>query len=162
MDNMRGASECFGITLGENYRRPYFSQTLPEFWRRWHISLGAFFREYVFYPVSTSNLFLKMNVKVRKYLGNALGKVFAASIPIMCVWVLTGVWHGAKWNYIEWGVYHGVLICMSTLFEQPIARLTAKLKINTECISWSIFRMIRSFILSLIGRLNLLAGLIGI
>lgn len=161
MDMMRGASECFGITLGENFRRPYFSQTLPEFWRRWHISLGAFFREYVFYPVSTSNLFLKMNVKVRKYLGNALGKVFAASIPIMCVWVLTGVWHGAKWNYIAWGVYHGILICMSTLFEHPIARLTAKLKINTECISWSVFRMIRTFILCVIGRLIFMGGGIG-
>ena len=161
MDIMRGASESFGIVLGENFKRPYFSQTLPEFWRRWHISLGAFFREYVFYPVSTSNLFLKMNVKVRKYLGNALGKIFAASIPIMCVWILTGAWHGAKWNYIAWGVYHGILICMSTLFEHPIARLTAKLKINTECISWSVLRVIRTFILCVIGRLIFMGGGIG-
>ena len=88
MDIVRGTSECFGIVLGENFRRPYFSQTLPEFWRRWHLSLGAFFREYVFYPVSTSKLFLKLNVKIRDYLGNVIGKVFAASIPILCVWVL--------------------------------------------------------------------------
>ena len=153
MDIMRGSSECFGIVLGENFRRPYFSQTLPEFWRRWHISLGAFFREYVFYPVSTSSLFMKLNVKVRKYLGNTSGKVFAASIPILCVWILTGVWHGAKWNYIAWGLFHGILICMSTLFEQPIAKLTEKLKLRTDCVSWSIFRMIRTFMLCLIGRL---------
>lgn len=153
MDIVRGTSECFGIVLGENFRRPYFSQTLPEFWRRWHLSLGAFFREYVFYPVSTSKLFLKLNVKIRDYLGNVIGKVFAASIPILCVWVLTGLWHGTKWNYIAWGLYHGVLICMSTLFEEPLAKLTKALRIKTDCISWEIFRMLRTFILCVIGRL---------
>ena len=95
MDIVRGASECFGITLGENFRRPYFSQTLPEFWRRWHISLGAFFREYVFYPVSTSKILLKWNTKVRKYLGNTIGTGFASCVPILCVWILTGL-HGSK------------------------------------------------------------------
>lgn len=97
----------------------------------------------------------------QKVLWKRTWQVFAASIPIMCVWVLTGVWHGAKWNYIAWGVYHGILICMSTLFEHPIAILTAKLKINTECISWSVFRMIRTFILCVIGRLIFMGGGIG-
>ena len=101
---------------------------------------GCIFREYVFYPVSTSKLFLKLNVKIRDHLGNVIGKVFAASIPILCVWVLTGLWHGAKWNYIAWGLYHGVLICMSTLFEEPLAKLTKALRIKTDCISWEIFR----------------------
>ena len=82
-----------------------------------------------------------------------IGKVFAASIPILCVWVLTGLWHGAKWNYIAWGLYHGVLICMSTLFEEPLAKLTKALRIKTDCISWEIFRMLRTFILCVIGRL---------
>ena len=109
MDIVRGASECFGITLGENFRRPYFSQTLPEFWRRWHISLGAFFREYVFYPVSTSKILLKWNTKVRKYLGNAIGTGFASCVPILCVWILTGLWHGANWTFILWGIYHALL-----------------------------------------------------
>lgn len=161
MDIVRGASECFGIVLGENFKRPYFSQTLPEFWRRWHISLGAFFREYVFYPVSTSKLFLKLNVKIRDHLGNVIGKVFAAGIPILCVWVLTGAWHGAKWNYIAWGLYHGILICMSTLFEQQLADLTGKLRINTECISWQRFRMLRTFLLCVIGRLIFMGQGIG-
>ena len=153
MDIVRGTSECFGITLGENFRRPYFSQTLPEFWRRWHISLGAFFREYVFYPVSTSKILLKWNTKVRKYLGNAIGTGFASCVPILCVWILTGLWHGAKWNYIGWGFFHGILICLSTLFEQPVAKLTEKLNIRTNCISWNIFRMLRTFLLCVIGRI---------
>ena len=153
MDIVRGTSECFGITLGENFRRPYFSQTLPEFWRRWHISLGAFFREYVFYPVSTSKILLKWNTKVRKYLGNAIGTGFASCVPILCVWILTGLWHGAKWNYIGWGLFHGILICLSTLFEQPVAKLTEKLNIRTNCISWNIFRMLRTFLLCVIGRI---------
>lgn len=153
MDIVRGASECFDIRLGENFERPYFSQTLPEFWRRWHISLGAFFREYVFYPVSTSSLFLKLNTFARKHLGNEMGRNIASCLPIMCVWFLTGFWHGANWNYIGWGLYHGFLICMSTIFELPIERLTQRLKIRRDCISWNIFRMVRTFILCVIGRI---------
>lgn len=153
MDIVRGASECFGIQLGENFERPYFSQTLPEFWRRWHISLGAFFREYVFYPVSTSSLFLKLNTFGRKHLGNEWGRNIASCLPIMCVWFLTGFWHGANWNYIGWGLYHGFLICMSTIFEQPIEKLTVKLNIKRDCISWNIFRMLRTFCLCVVGRI---------
>lgn len=153
MDIVRGASECFDIHLGENFERPYFSQTLPEFWRRWHISLGEFFREYVFYPVSTSSLFLKLNTFARKHLGNEKGRNIASCLPIMCVWFLTGFWHGANWNYIGWGLYHGALICMSTIFESPVEKLTQTLHIKRDCISWNIFRMIRTFILCVIGRI---------
>ncbi len=153
MDIVRGASECFDIRLGENFARPYFSQTLPEFWRRWHISLGAFFREYIFYPVSTSKLFLKLNTFGRKHFGNEWGRNIASCLPILCVWFLTGFWHGANWNYICWGLYHGFLICLSTMFEQPIEKLTVKLNIKRDCISWNIFRMLRTFFLCVIGRI---------
>ncbi len=153
MDIVRGASECFDIRLGENFARPYFSQTLPEFWRRWHISLGAFFREYIFYPVSTSKLFLKLNTFGRKHFGNEWGRNIASCLPILCVWFLTGFWHGANWNYISWGLYHGFLICLSTMFEQPLEQLTVKLNIRRDCISWNIFRMIRTFFLCVIGRI---------
>lgn len=153
MDIVRGASECLDIHLSENFERPYFSQTLPEFWRRWHISMGAFFREYIFYPVSTSTMFMKLNTFARKHLGNEWGRNIASCFPILCVWFLTGFWHGANWNYIGWGLFHGVLICMSTMFEQPIEKLTQKLNVRRDCISWSIFRMLRTFTLCVIGRI---------
>lgn len=161
MDIIRGASECFGVVLTENFKRPYFSQTLPEFWRRWHISLGAFFREYVFYPVSTSTFFLNMNTKARNRFGNVWGRNLASCIPILCVWILTGVWHGANWNYICWGLYHGILICFSTMFEQPLQTLTEKLHIKTDCFPWKVFRIVRTFFLCLIGRIIFLGNGLG-
>ena len=153
MDIVRGLSECLGINLSENFERPYFSETLPEFWRRWHISLGAFFREYVFYPVSTTKLFLKLNTKSRKLFGSEAGRVIASCLPIMCVWLLTGLWHGAATNYIAWGLYHGVLICLSTAIEKPSAIWCEKLHINRENRVWKLFRMLRTFFLCLIGRI---------
>lgn len=96
-----------------------FSRNMPEFWRRWHISLGEFSGKCI-YPVSTSALFLKLNTAGRKRFGNEWGRNIASCLPILCVWILTGVWHGANWNYIGWGVYHGILICLSAMFEQPI------------------------------------------
>lgn len=148
-----GLGKMFGFDFLKNFDYPYISKSITEFWRRWHISLGAFFREYVFYPVSTSKILLKWNTKVRKYLGNTIGTGFASCVPILCVWILTGLWHGAKWNYIGWGLFHGILICLSTLFEQPVAKLTEKLNIRTNCISWNIFRMLRTFLLCVIGRI---------
>lgn len=158
MDIIRGASECLGITLKENFKRPYFSKTLPEFWRRWHISLGEFFRENVFYPVSTSQVFLKWNTAARKRFGNELGRNIASVMPILCVWVLTGVWHGANWNYIGWGIYHGILICLSTIFEQPLMAVNTRLKIPTEHILFKIFQMLRTFFLCVVGRLIFLGN----
>lgn len=158
MDIARGVSECLGITLAENFERPYFSKTLPEFWRRWHITLGAFFREYVFYPVSTTSLFLKINTKARKRLGNESGRVIATFLPIMCVWLLTGLWHGAAANFIAWGLYHGILICISTAIEKPSALWCEKLHINRESSAWKLFQMLRTFFLCMIGRAFFAAG----
>ena len=157
MDIVRGASECFGIKLAKNFERPYFSKTLPEFWRRWHMSLGSFFKDYVFYPISTSKLFLKANKGGRRVFGQNAGRIIASCIPIMAVWFLTGLWHGAKWTYIAWGLFHGILICLSTAFEKPIERLTQRLHIKRDCISWSIFRMLRTFLICVIGRIIFMA-----
>ena len=161
MDIARGTSECLGITLAENFERPYFSKTLPEFWRRWHISLGAFFREYVFYPVSTTKLFLKLNTKSRKLFGSEAGRVIASCLPILCVWLLTGLWHGAATNYIAWGLYHGVLICLSTAIEKPSAIWCEKLHIDRESRAWKFFQMLRTFFLCMIGRAFFAANSVG-
>ena len=153
MDIGRGISQVFGIELEKNFWHPYFSKTMPEFWRRWHITLGAWFKEYLLYPVSMTKLCKRLNQFTRKKWGNQVSKIVSTIIPTACVWIVTGLWHGAASNYLIWGIYHGILIILSTIFDVPIQRLSIKLKIETENWSFNLFRMLRTFILSAIGRI---------
>lgn len=94
-----GLGEMFGFKFHENFNYPYMSKSITEFWRRWHISLGTWFREYVYIPLG----------------GNKKG--FPKQIRnILIVWLLTGIWHGASWNFIVWGVYFGVILIVEKLF----------------------------------------------
>ena len=94
-----GLGKCFGFNFLENFDHPYISKSITEFWRRWHISLGSWFRDYVYIPLG----------------GNRKG--FARQIlNISIVWLLTGIWHGAFFNYILWGVYFGMILIIEKLF----------------------------------------------
>lgn len=88
-----GMGRIFGFKFLENFNYPYISSSITEFWRRWHISLGSFFREYVYIPLG----------------GNRRGKA-RQILNLAIVWALTGLWHGASWNFIAWGIYYGVLL----------------------------------------------------
>lgn len=88
-----GIGRVLGFTYKENFNYPYVSRSVSEFWRRWHISLGSFFRDYVYIPLG----------------GNRVGKG-RLIFNLMVVWMLTGFWHGASWNFLAWGLYYGVLI----------------------------------------------------
>lgn len=94
-----GLGSMFGFTFLENFNYPYISRTVSEFWRRWHISLGTFFRDYVYIPLGGSR------VKTKAHL------VF----NLFCVWFLTGVWHGANWTFITWGLLYFVLLTAEKL-----------------------------------------------
>lgn len=85
-----GMGRCLGFHFNENFNHPYCCNSITDFWRRWHMSLGSFFRDYVYIPLG--------------------GKRRHQSRNIMCVWFLTGMWHGASWNFIIWGVYFGVIL----------------------------------------------------
>lgn len=91
-----GLGKMFGFTYKENFNYPYISKTAAEFWRRWHISLGSFFRDYVYIPLGG---------KYRMYIRN-----------LLVVWFLTGLWHGASWNFVIWGLYYGLLIFLENAF----------------------------------------------
>lgn len=88
-----GIGRMFGFKFLENFNYPYISKSVTEFWRRWHISLGAFFREYVYIPMG----------------GNRVSGIKLVR-NIMFVWLLTGIWHGASWNFLAWGLYYGILL----------------------------------------------------
>lgn len=161
MDIARGVSQIFGIELDRNFWHPFFSKNMPEFWRRWHISLGAWFKDYLLYPVSMSGLCKSINKFTRKKWGNQASRAFSSVVPAACVWIVTGIWHGAAANYVLWGVYHGILIILSALFEIPIQKMCKSLHINTECFSFNLFRMVRTFILSTVGRIFFI-GAVGV
>lgn len=90
-----GLGKIFGFTFPENFDHPYLSKSVTEFWRRWHISLGTWFREYVYIPLG----------------GNRAGTIRHVR-NILVVWLLTGIWHGASWNFVLWGVYYGALLLL--------------------------------------------------
>ena len=94
-----GLGKIFGFDYPENFRYPYISQSITEFWRRWHISLGTWFREYVYIPLG----------------GNRKGTA-RQILNIATVWALTGLWHGASWNFVFWGIYFAVLLIAEKLF----------------------------------------------
>ncbi len=153
-----GSAQLFGITLTENFMRPYFSKSMPEFWRRWHITLGTWFKDYVFYPIAISKRLMKFGRWSRDKFGMEASKILTAIPPIMGVWILTGLWHGAAWNFVAWGVYHGILIVLSTIFAEYISRGFVKIGIKTESWDFKVIQMIKVFILCTIGRIFFAAG----
>ena len=106
-------AEMLGIKVEENFIRPYFSKNIKEYWRRWHITMGSWFKDYVFYPVSVSNPMLKLSKFSRKHFGKNIGRRVPVYISALIVWFLTGLWHGAGWNFVVWGLLNGICILIS-------------------------------------------------
>ena len=153
MDIARGAAQILGIDLTLNFERPYFAKTVPEFWRRWHITLGAWFRDYVFYPLSLSKFFMQVGKKGRKWFGNYIGKLLPVVIPQFIVFFLIGVWHGASWKYVIFGFYHGIFIVGGILLGPFLQKLAVKCHIRTDCFRYKLFQILRTFLIVVFGRL---------
>ena len=157
MDIVIGLSEIFGISLTENFRRPFFATSYAEYWQRWHITLGAWMRTYVFYPLSLSPAFSKMGRKYRKTLGDKYGKLIAPTLASFITFFLLGMWHGAGWKYVLYSVYQGVFVSTGTLFQDLYARGRAFFKINAKSASWHVVQMLRTFLMITITRYIILA-----
>lgn len=153
MDIARGVSQIFGVELDLNFNHPFSSKSIVEFWRRWHMSLGSWFKDYVYYPISTSNLVKKISKSTRGKIPPKFSRAIVTVIPVSVTWVLTGVWHGTGITYVAWGVYYAFMIFMSVTFEEDFKALSSKLKINTESTSWKYFQMARTTLIFAGGRL---------
>ncbi|MBR6106958.1 MAG: MBOAT family protein [Oscillospiraceae bacterium] len=108
-----GIGQVLGIPIAENFERPFFSKNITEYWRRWHITLGTWFKDYLFYPVSVCQPMLKLSKWSREKLGKNVGKYLPVYISTIAVWFVTGLWHGAAWNFIVWGLMNAVVILIS-------------------------------------------------
>lgn len=148
-----GISQMLGIELEQNFRQPFFSKSVAEFWRNWHITLGAWFREYVYMPLAVSPKTIKTAGWFRTHISKRAGRAVATIIPAAVTWLLTGLWHGTGWNYIVWGIYWGTLIILSTLLARELAALAKFLHIDTSAPSWKYFRIVRTFFAFCMGLL---------
>lgn len=154
-----GLGLMFGFHFDENFNYPYISRTVSEFWNRWHISLSSWFRDYLFYPVSRKAV--PLGKKVRARWGKAAGRLTPTVIALSVVWLSTGIWHGASWNYILWGVYYGVLLIAALIFQPTSKKLVRKLNINTEAPWFLLFQTLRTMVLVLLGYVLFRSGSLG-
>lgn len=144
-----GLGLMFGFHFEENFNYPYISRTISEFWNRWHISLSTWFRDYLFYPVSRKAQPLGKKAKARW--GKTAGRLVPSVIALAVVWLSTGIWHGASWCYILWGVYYGILLISALVFQPTSKKWVKKLKINTNSCWFVAFQIVRTMALVLIG-----------
>ena len=153
IDIVIGSAEIFGITIPENFRQPFFAKSISEFWQRWHITLGTWFRDYIFYPVTMSKPMKKLTKNCRKKLGRDYGPLPASIIAFFCVWLCNGLWHGAGWEYIFFGMYHFALISLGALVLPLSNKLFEKLHLSRKSIPYKIFAVARTCILVCIGEM---------
>lgn len=147
MDIMCGFCEILGIRLTENFLRPYFSKSVAEYWRRWHISLGDWFKKYVYFAIGMSNWSRNLAKKLKDKRGKTLSNNIPATIALVVVWTLTGLWHGASWAYISWGFVNGLFIIFSLWMDPVYDKVKTALKIKEGKFAWRAFQTIRTFIL---------------
>lgn len=128
-----GLGQMFGFRFLENFNYPYISKTVTDFWRRWHISLGTWFRDYVYLPLGGSRVKTK-----RRMIFN-----------LLFVWLLTGIWHGANWTFVVWGILYGIIITFEKLadipgkmkcYAMPLRSLYCFFTIITVILGWVLFR----------------------
>lgn len=141
-----GAAQMLGIPVCENFERPYFSKSLKEYWRRWHITMCSWFRDYIFYPVSTSKLLQKFSKFSRKHFGDRVGKRLPVYVSSFVVWFTTGIWHGASWNFIVWGLFNWAVLMISEELEPLYQRFHEKFHMDTKP-GYQLFQIGRTFLL---------------
>lgn len=141
-----GIAQALGIRMQENFNLPYFSMSLKEYWRRWHISMCNWFRDYVFYPVSSSNALLKFAKFSKKKLGDYIGKRLPVYIASFVVWFSTGLWHGANWNFIVWGLANWFVLMVSEELEPLYAKFHERFSVADKWL-YKAFCVARTFFL---------------
>ena len=151
MDIVTGSAQLFGVRVSKNFERPFFSRSVNEFWRRWHITLGAWLKDYIFYPVSLSRAFMNLSRWCQKHMNSFLGSTVPALFSLLCVWLGNGVWHGVGWKYAAYGMYYYVITIAGMLCEPLIKRFFKLLHINREGRAWNSFQLVRTFILVNMG-----------
>lgn len=125
-----GAAQTMGFTLLQNFNHPFFAVSVGDYWRRWHISLSMWLRDYIYFPLGGSRC-----SKIKKYRN------------ILITFFISGLWHGANWTFIIWGMIHGLSIILDDIFKPVFQKIYSIFNINTQCFSFRLFQIIIAFLI---------------
>lgn len=160
-----GVGEMFGIPIKENFRQPFFAKTVTEFWQRWHISLGSWFKDYVFYPLSFNRHVKNTGKKVKKKFGRHTADIVKLLLPLFVVWLFNGFWHGPRWSYIFFGFYYYFLIMAGIIVEPWVKKIRKYYCKDWQRAIWRCFQAVKMLLIVVIGEMffrgnGLRAGLV--
>ena len=158
MDIVCGISEAIGVQLEENFRQPLFSRSAAEFWTRWHITLGAWTKEYIYLPIAVNPKFLKWTRKLKKDGKPWFSSFIKAFLPLVAVWLFTGLWHGTGWDYIAWGLYWCTLMTLAKETKPLCGRIIAFMKIDGNRKYHMLWQSVRTCLIFGIGRMFTVTG----
>ena len=142
-----GIAQVLGVSVKENFIRPYFSRNIAEYWRRWHISMGTWFKDYIFYPLSVAPWLLKLSKKARKSISDGFGKKLSVYVSTIVTWFLTGLWHGAAWNFVVWGLLNAFFILLAEEIKPWSQSFRARHERLVSGFGYRVFETLRTFLL---------------
>ena len=148
IDIIMGITEIIGIKLPENFKLPFFSKTITEFWRKWHITLGAWLKDYIFYPLQKSDIMQKLNTRFKKSFGKKVGKKMTLYLSMLIMWCLIGIWHGGAYTYIIGsGILQFIFIFLEDTLSPISKKINKKLGIKTDTFGYKLYQIVRTFTL---------------
>lgn len=149
IDLVLGIALLFGVEMMPNFRQPYFAVSLADFWRRWHISLGAWMKDYVFFPFALTKPMQKLGKWGNAKFGRDVGRLFPGSLGNILVFLIVGIWHGAEAHYVIWGLYNGLVISLAEILPVIWKRIVRNTDSSSNTVSDGMKRF--KYYLSVLG-----------
>ena len=147
IDVVIGIARMLDISLTENFKRPYLATSVSNFWKRWHITLGKWMMTYVFYPISLSRPMMGFGKWCKRAFGKKTGRIVPVAVSELIIFFLVGIWHGASWRFVLYGIANGVIIAFSELMADNYRRMKAALHISGKEGWYHVFTIVRTFVI---------------
>lgn len=151
IDIVLGAAEILGIRLPENFNHSYLSRTIPEFWRRWHITLGTWLRDYVLYSFTMSSPAKNFTKKAKKVIGRKAAATIVTCVGTCLVWLVYALWHDISYTFLLSGAFFAVIIILSTVLDPVIKKFRKRFSKLVESLPYIVFMTLRTMLLSMMG-----------
>lgn len=158
IDIVIGSAQMIHVQVAENFRQPFFAKNASDFWRRWHITLGTFLRDYIFYPISLSKPIQRMTKRLKAHNHKHLARYAGPMIALFFVWLTNGIWHGASSVYVLYGMYYFVFMVIEMFWEKPFETWCEKHHLSIS--GWQVrtFRFLKLFLIVVLGEMLFRAG----